>query len=171
MLAGNVMAAGPYRYLRNPLYVGLWCMVAAMAFLMPATGAVFAVVLITVFLIRLTLGEEAFLAVQIGQPYQAYLRAVPRFLPRLRGAPEPARAKPNWLRASLAELTPIGVFVAIVVFFVELRSRHCGAGDSCIFRSVADCARGHARGFWSALNRQSSAALALNPQMRKSESV
>ena len=35
MVAGNVMADGPYRFVRNPLYIGLWCMVAAIAFLMP----------------------------------------------------------------------------------------------------------------------------------------
>ena len=39
MVAGKVMADGPYRYFRNPLYIGLWCMVIALAFLMPATAA------------------------------------------------------------------------------------------------------------------------------------
>jgi protein-S-isoprenylcysteine O-methyltransferase Ste14 len=116
MVAGKVMADGPYRYLRNPLYIGLWCMVIAAAFLMPVSGALFAVVLIAVFLIRLTLGEEAFLTVKLGEPYLAYLRAVPRFVPRLRGTPAAAGAKPHWLRASLAELTPIGIFIAIVVY-------------------------------------------------------
>lgn len=116
MLAGNVLVEGPYRYVRNPLYVGLWCMVMALAFLMPVSGALFAMVLITIFAIRLTLGEEAFLTRQLGQPYLAYLQAVPRFIPRLRGAPAAAGAKPEWLRASLSELTPIGIFVAIVVF-------------------------------------------------------
>ena len=116
MVAGTVMADGPYRFLRNPLYIGLWCMVAAMAFLMPVTGAVFALVLITIFATRLTLGEEAFLRAQLGEPYEAYLRAVPRFIPRLRGAPAPAGTKPHWLRAILAELTPIGILVAILVY-------------------------------------------------------
>ena len=31
MQAGAVMADGPYRYVRNPLYIGTWCMLAAMA--------------------------------------------------------------------------------------------------------------------------------------------
>lgn len=116
MLAGKVMADGPYRYVRNPLYIGLWFMVAAMAFLMPGTGALFALILITVFATRLTFGEEAFLKRQLGQPYEAYLRAVPRFVPRLRGAPSPSGAKPQWLRAGLTELTPIGILVAILVY-------------------------------------------------------
>jgi protein-S-isoprenylcysteine O-methyltransferase Ste14 len=116
MIAGNVIADGPYRFVRNPLYIGLWCMIAAMAFLMPATGALFSLVLISVFVMRLTLGEEAFLTAQLGQPYLTYLQSVPRFIPRLRGAPASSAAKPDWLRASLAELTPIGVLVGIVLF-------------------------------------------------------
>jgi protein-S-isoprenylcysteine O-methyltransferase Ste14 len=116
MIAGKVMADGPYRFLRNPLYIGLWFMVAAMAFLMPASGALWAVVLITIFMVRLTLGEEVFLAAQLGEPYRAYLNSVPRFIPRLRSVPEPAGARPHWVRATLAELTPIGIFAAIVVF-------------------------------------------------------
>lgn len=116
MVAGEVMADGPYRYVRNPLYIGLWSMVMAAAFLMPVTGALFATVLITIFAVRLTLGEEAFLTSQLGEPYIAYLRAVPRIFPRLRGAPAPAGRKPHWFRATLAELTPIGIFVAIVLY-------------------------------------------------------
>lgn len=116
MIAGEVMADGPYRYVRNPLYIGLWFMVAAMAFLMPVTGALLAIVLVTIFAMRLTLGEEAFLKQKLGEPYVAYLRAVPRFLPRLRGAPPPSGAKPHWLRAVLTELTPIGILVAIAVY-------------------------------------------------------
>ena len=116
MVAGKVMADGPYRFVRNPLYIGLWCMIAAMAFLMPVTGALFTVVLITIFIMRLTLAEEAFLRGQLGEPYVAYLRAVPRFIPRLRSAPAPAGADPHWLRAMLTELTPIGVLVSIVVY-------------------------------------------------------
>ena len=116
MIAGRVMADGPYRYLRNPLYVGVWCMVAAMVFLMPATGALLTVALITMFMFRLTLGEEAFLTQHLGESYQVYLRAVPRFIPRFRGTPPSTGAKPDWLHATLAEVTPIGVLVGVFVF-------------------------------------------------------
>lgn len=115
MQAGTVMADGPYRYVRNPLYLGGWCMLAAMAFVMPPTGALFAMPLLTIFLLRLTLAEETFLTVQLGEPYKAYLHTVPRLIPRLRGALPAAGHKPHWLVALLTELNPIGVFVTLAI--------------------------------------------------------
>ncbi len=116
MQGRSVTANGPYRFVRNPLYLGVWFVAAALAFLMPPTGSLVAMVLITLFQLRLILGEEAFLARQIGEPYMAYKRAVPRLVPRLRGAPAAAGHKPQWLLAAFSELTPIGVFVALAFF-------------------------------------------------------
>lgn len=121
MQAGAVMADGPYRYMRNPLYLGGWCMMAALSFLMPPTGALVMMTLQTIFYQRLILGEEAFLAGQLGQPYQDYLRAVPRLFPRLRTilsrtAPQPTGRKPQWLHALITEINPIGIFIALAFF-------------------------------------------------------
>jgi len=113
MQADGVMANGPYRCVRNPLYLGLWCTVAAMALIMPPTGALFTLVLLTVFLLRLILGEEAFLTEQLDEPYLAYLNAVPRILPRLRSELPRSGARPQWIRSVLSELFPIGVFVTL----------------------------------------------------------
>jgi protein-S-isoprenylcysteine O-methyltransferase Ste14 len=113
MKAGSLMADGPYRYVRNPLYLGVCCMIAALALLMPATGALFALIAVPTFLFCLILGEEAFLVTQIGEPYRIYLRAVPRLLPRLRTTLAPTGNKPRWLQAVLSEINPIGVFVTI----------------------------------------------------------
>lgn len=121
MQAGSVMADGPYRYVRNPLYLGGWCMIAAMSLTMPPTGALFTMTLMTVFFLRLILAEEAFLAAQLGQPYLDYLHAVPRLFPRLRtflshSAPQPTSRKPQWIHALTTEINPIGVFLAWAVF-------------------------------------------------------
>jgi protein-S-isoprenylcysteine O-methyltransferase Ste14 len=116
MKAYGVMAGGPYRHVRNPLYLGVWCMIAALAFLMSPIGALITMVLITFFQFRLILGEEAFLAGQLGAPYQDYLSAVPRLIPHLRTTLPPSTAKPQWIRAILTELTPIGIFIAMAVF-------------------------------------------------------
>jgi protein-S-isoprenylcysteine O-methyltransferase Ste14 len=106
MKAGEVLADGPFRFVRNPLYIGLWFVFAALALLMPVSGALFAMVAVTVFLLRLIL----------GQPYQDYLRAVPRLIPRFRNAPPATGRKPRWLQALLTETTPIGIFAALAFF-------------------------------------------------------
>jgi protein-S-isoprenylcysteine O-methyltransferase Ste14 len=116
MQAGVVMADGPYRYVRNPLYLGVWFIVAALAFIMPPSGALFTMVMLTVFLLRLILGEEAFLTAEIGEPYLNYMRAVPRLIPRLRSNLPPTGRKPHWLLAILSEITPIGIFVTLAFF-------------------------------------------------------
>jgi len=116
MQAGLVMADGPYRYVRNPLYLGGWFMMVAVSTLMSPTGALFSTVLLTVFFLRLILSEEKFLAAQLGQPYQEYLSAVPRLFPRLRGALPAAGDKPHWSIAFLTELNPIGIFIALAFF-------------------------------------------------------
>jgi len=111
MKAGAVLADGPYRYVRNPLYLGSWGMIAAIAFLMPPSGALSVLILLTVFLLRLTFAEEAFLTSQLGEPYRAYLRSVPRLIPRLQSTLPHTGRKPHWLRAALAEINPIGIFL------------------------------------------------------------
>ena len=116
MKAGAVLADGPFHYVRNPLYIGLWFVFAALGLLMPVSGALFAMAAVTVFLFRLILGEEAFLSGQLGQPYQDYLRAVPRLIPRLRTAPPATGRRPRWLQALLTETTPIGIFAALAFF-------------------------------------------------------
>ena len=116
MQAGAVMVDGPYRHVRNPLYIGTWFMVAAMTFIMPPTGALFVLIVLAVFELRLIFAEEAYLTAQLGEPYRAYLSAVPRLLPRLRTTLPPSDAKPHWLRSVLSELNPIGVFITLAVF-------------------------------------------------------
>lgn len=111
MQAGELMADGPYRFLRNPLYVGGWCMIAAISLLMPPTGALFTMPLVTVFYLRLILGEEAFLEDRLGDPYRQYRRTVPRLYPRLRSSLLPAGRKPHWPIALLTEINPIGIFI------------------------------------------------------------
>ena len=112
---------GPYRYMRNPLYLGGWFMMAAVSLLMPPSGALFTMVLIAIFYLRLILGEEAFLAGQLGEPYRQYLRAVPRLLPRLRPSLPPAGNKPHWLTAIFTEVMPIGAFftMAVLAWFYQ----------------------------------------------------
>ena len=103
----RMVAAGPYRYLRNPLYVGSWLNTLALALLMRPSGAVFTVVGIVGFQMRLILGEEAFLRAKLGEAYVEYLRTVPRIVPRfkVRGLGSEGDAKrARWDHAAMAEI-------------------------------------------------------------------
>ncbi len=92
----QIMAAGPYRYVRNPLYLGSFLLAVSIAILMPPSGAVVFLVLIALFYFRLTLGEESFLAGQRGQPYLLYKKQVPRLVPSLRPRIAQQPAHPQW---------------------------------------------------------------------------
>ena len=112
MKAGAVLSDGPYRYVRNPLYIGTFLTIGSICVLMPLSGAVVTVVLLTIFLFRLILGEEAFLAPRLGEPYAAYRKAVPRLVPSLRPRVAAGGRKPQWGSAVLGEILPIGVLVS-----------------------------------------------------------
>jgi protein-S-isoprenylcysteine O-methyltransferase Ste14 len=114
---GNAMLAdGPYRRTRNPLYLGTLLHTIGIAILMPPSGALFAVCLLWAFQIRLALAEEPFLAAQFGQPYLDYLARVPRFIPALTARVPAAGATPHWLQAILGEIYFLGAFLVLAVF-------------------------------------------------------
>ncbi|HEX4154551.1 MAG TPA: isoprenylcysteine carboxylmethyltransferase family protein [Acidobacteriaceae bacterium] len=112
----TLLADGPYRRTRNPLYLGTILHAFGLAILMPPSGAIFCVVLIWIFQVRLALAEEPFLASQFGDAYRDYKARVPRFLP----APTPqvpsAGKHPRWLQAVLGEIYMIGVLITYAVF-------------------------------------------------------
>jgi protein-S-isoprenylcysteine O-methyltransferase Ste14 len=72
----TMLADGPYRRTRNPLYLGTLLHTLGVTVLMPPSGAVFAVVLLWIFQVRLALAEEPFLAAKFGQAYLDYEKAV-----------------------------------------------------------------------------------------------
>src|ERR1017187_10458148 len=115
MRSDGVVADGPYRYVRNPLYLGSWLNLLAMALLMPASGAVFAIMMLIGFHLRPILGEETFLRGQLGEPYAVYCAKVPRILPALRPQVAASGARPRWGQAALAEIFMWGSAVSFVV--------------------------------------------------------
>lgn len=115
MHAQGVVAAGPYRYVRNPLYIGSFLFVLAAAILMPPSGAIFAVVLNLLQVVRLVLGEESFLAAQQGEAYLAYKSRVPRWLPGITARVAKSSAVPHWGQALAAEILYLGATLSFAV--------------------------------------------------------
>lgn len=110
----SVVAAGPYRRVRNPLYLGTMLHVLALALLMPPSGAIFSIVAIGFFQVRLILGEEAFLAGKLGEPYLDYCARVPRLLPALRPKVPSSHTRAAWGIALLGEIYMWGVAIAFI---------------------------------------------------------
>jgi protein-S-isoprenylcysteine O-methyltransferase Ste14 len=120
MHGAEVVAAGPYRYVRNPLYVGTFIFSLAVSILMPPTGAIFFLLAQAFFYLRLILGEEAYLTAQQGEAYLAYKQRVPRLMRSLRARVPASRAKPQWLTSILAE----SYYVSLTVCFAVLAWRY-----------------------------------------------
>jgi protein-S-isoprenylcysteine O-methyltransferase Ste14 len=116
MHGGALLADGPYRRTRNPLYLGTLLHAIGISVVMPPSGAIFTIVAIWIFQLRLALAEEPFLAARFGEPYMAYKSAVPRFLPSLKPLVPSAGKQPHWVLAILSEAYVIGVFLTLAIF-------------------------------------------------------
>lgn len=112
----GIVADGPYRRMRNPLYVGTFLHVLALALLMPPTGAIFAVLLTGLVQARLIAGEEYFLSGTLGPAYAAYKAIVPRLLPSLKARIPASGAAARWGQAILGETYMIGFALSLAVF-------------------------------------------------------
>jgi protein-S-isoprenylcysteine O-methyltransferase Ste14 len=91
--AGRLVTAGPYNYVRNPIYLGNLLVGLGIVFVSGTWVAL--VVLAIVFSIEygaIVSLEEEFLTRTFGDAYRQYVERVPRWLPRLRGVPAPVPA-------------------------------------------------------------------------------
>ncbi len=105
----GILQDGPFRYMRNPLYLGTFLHTLALSLLMPRSGAIFCIVAIGLLQVRLILAEEAFLSAKLGSPYTAYCALVPRIIPTLRPRVRASGLHPRWPQAFLGEIYMWGV--------------------------------------------------------------
>ena len=112
----GMLADGPYRRTRNPLYLGTLLHTLGVAILMPPSGTIFAVSLLWIFQVRLAMAEEPYLAARFGQAYIDYKAAVPRFLPALAPQVPAAGATPHWLQSLLGEIYFPAAFLVLAIF-------------------------------------------------------
>jgi len=103
MRSRRIVASGPYRHIRNPLYLGSWLLSIPILLLMPVAGAIFVLVGLSIFFLRLIAREEFHLGEKLGESYLSYCTRVPRLLPTLVGGVSPMGAQPRWMQALPAE--------------------------------------------------------------------
>jgi len=81
----ELVVTGAYRYVRNPMYVAVVAAIVGQALLLGQTGLLGYAVLIAVLVATFVrVYEEPVLRRQFGEKYEAYRRAVPGWVPRLR---------------------------------------------------------------------------------------
>jgi protein-S-isoprenylcysteine O-methyltransferase Ste14 len=112
----SLVADGPYRHLRNPLYLGTVLLAVGIGFLASRVGFLVLAVGMTIFTYRLILREEASLLASQGESYRRYFASVPRFVPSLAPRVPAAGRQPNWVDGFTGELFMWGCAVGMALF-------------------------------------------------------
>jgi protein-S-isoprenylcysteine O-methyltransferase Ste14 len=117
----SLVADGPYRQMRNPLYFANVLMAIALGSMMSRIGFFVVVIAMTVFCYRLIFREESELQAAQGQGYEAYRKAVPRLWPspwpRIAASGQTA----NWADGFKAESWYWGFALGLLAFAITLK--------------------------------------------------
>jgi protein-S-isoprenylcysteine O-methyltransferase Ste14 len=118
----SLVADGPYRHVRNPLYFANLFLALGLGAMMNRIGFFVAVLAMLVFCYRLIFREEADLEASQGEPYKRYQRAVPRIWPSLRPRVTSAGRRVNWAEGYKAEFWCWGCAVSVAAFALTLNT-------------------------------------------------
>lgn len=114
----RLVVAGPYRHVRNPLYLGNLLVAAGVGFLASRLGFLLLVAGMGAFLYRLILREEQHLLRRHGAAFRPFLE-VPRLWPAWRArVAASSGAKPRLIPAVLAELLMWAAAAAMATYAV-----------------------------------------------------
>jgi protein-S-isoprenylcysteine O-methyltransferase Ste14 len=76
-----IVTSGPFRFTRNPMYVGLALLTAALGILLDTWWPILLLVPALVFIrVAVIAREEAYLRRRFGAEYEAYMRQVRRWI-------------------------------------------------------------------------------------------
>ena len=118
---GRLVTAGPYAFVRNPLYFGTFVIAAGfcMAIGNPWFGLVTLCSLLVVYQSKIQ-EEEVDIAHEGGEVYRSYRKAVPRLLPTLRRYPD-RQGRFSWqgIKASKEWKTVIWVTVFLIALYIR----------------------------------------------------
>jgi hypothetical protein len=116
----RLVADGPYRYVRNPLYLGNILLAIGFGLLASKVGFCILVLGMIVFDYRLILREESEITAKQGDSYRAYCNAVPRLLPALLPRLPSAGRAADWRGGFLGEAFMWMLAASVIVFAATL---------------------------------------------------
>jgi protein-S-isoprenylcysteine O-methyltransferase Ste14 len=112
----RLVADGPYRYVRNPLYLGSLMMAAGIGLMASPIGWLVLMAGFVFALRRLIGREEFFLVEKQGAAYRAYLERVPRLWPALWPRVPASGNRPRWTQAVAGEIAMWSIFAGSAMF-------------------------------------------------------
>jgi protein-S-isoprenylcysteine O-methyltransferase Ste14 len=107
---------GPFRYVRNPLYLGNVLLAMAIGILAPPLGWVTIVAGNIWFTALLGAHEAAGMRARYGDAYERYRASVPALFPRLRPVAREGEAKPTLGSGLRAEAFSLGFVCGMIAF-------------------------------------------------------
>ncbi len=115
-----LLVGGPYRYVRNPHYVGYFLLVVALGSFQSRLGFPILITAETLLFLRLLAREEMQLEQQCGERFREYCRRVPRLLPSMRPQIAADGELPHWRQAFGDQASQWGFVATLVAFACTL---------------------------------------------------
>jgi protein-S-isoprenylcysteine O-methyltransferase Ste14 len=118
--ANKLVTDGPYRYVRNPLYIGNFLMSLGWTVMAWPWMPWMLLVVLVFFSVQYSCIvdlEEEFLSGKFGAEYDDFRKRVPRWIPRLTPDPGAGKITPEWRRALRSErntLQAVGVIAILI---------------------------------------------------------
>ena len=119
----RLVADGPYRYVRNPLYFGNILLAIGFGVMASRIGCAILVLGMLVFVYRLILREEAGIAASQGDAYRALSCGGAAIAAGFAPAIAPAGGVPDWTGGFLGEAFMWVLAAALVAFAVSLKQQ------------------------------------------------
>lgn len=127
-----LVISGPFAHVRNPLYVGNILMYLGLGIMSFAFFPYLQLIAILFFAFQYHLivkEEEGFLQSKFGENYSRYLRAVPRFIPRIspfriEGVEQPEFKLDKGLKSESRTLQAFGIVAVLIIVKWFLRTNN-----------------------------------------------
>lgn len=117
----QLIIAGPFRFLRHPLYFGNFFLALGIGLLAPIPGFIFIVFSNVLFVIALARHEEAILQSTYGDRYIRYEKRVPALFPLLRPVAQEGTAHASLAQGLLAEVLTGALLLGLILATIDRR--------------------------------------------------